>query len=98
MNGRKKNVGPQNFLGGRNIFFGGRKRYLAAEHHNEAAPKKKKKPRFFRLGAEKYDFRAPKEQRPSPVQELHSGFHIALGFRLRAVLNVPKFSFQFSNF
>ena len=46
--------------------IGGRKSYLAAEHHNEAAPKRKeKKPRFFRLGAEKYDFRAPKEQRPN---------------------------------
>ena len=51
-------------IGGRNFFGGGRKSYLAAEHHNEAAPKKKK-PIYFRLGAEKYDFRAPnKEQRP----------------------------------
>ena len=55
--GPKKNWGPK-------FLLGGRKSYLAAEHHNEAAPKKKKKPGFFRLGAEKYDFRAPKEQRP----------------------------------
>ena len=60
----KKNVGPQKKIGGRKKNWGGRKNYLAAEHDNEAAPKKKKKPRFFRLGAEKYDFRAPKEQRP----------------------------------
>ena len=53
-----RSVGP-------NFFWGGRKSCFAAEHHNEAAPKKKKKkPRFFRLGAEKYDFSAPKEQRP----------------------------------
>ena len=51
---------PILFLGGRNFLGGGRKSHLAAEHHNEAAPKKKKKPRFFLLGAEKYDFRAPK--------------------------------------
>ena len=60
----KKKWGARKNCGGR-IFFGrGRKSYLAAEHHNETAPKKKKKV-FFRLGAEKYDFRPPKEQRPS---------------------------------
>ena len=63
-------VGPKTFLGteivfgARNCFWGSRKSYLATEHHNEAAPKKKKEPRFFRLATEKYDFRAPKEQRP----------------------------------
>ena len=54
----KKNVGAD-------FFFGVvEKKYLAVKHHNEAAPKKKKKPRFVRLGAEKHDFTAPKEQRP----------------------------------
>ena len=50
------------------FFLRGRKSYLAAEHHSEATPEKnknKKKTRFFRLGAEKYDLRAPKEQRPT---------------------------------
>ena len=68
----KKNVGPKTFWGaektfwGAICFWGGRKSYLAAEHHNEAASEKKN-PRFFRLGAEKYDFRAPKEQRPISI-------------------------------
>ena len=42
----------------------GRKSVFAAKHHNnEAAPKKKTNPILFRLGAEKYDFRASKEKR-----------------------------------
>ena len=49
------------------MFFGGSKGFWAAEHHNKAAPKRKEKSRFFRLGAEKYDFRAPKEQRPKTL-------------------------------
>ena len=64
----KKMWGRKKKLGCRKFFGGGRKSYLAAEHHKETAPEKKKKKkkttRFFRLGAEKYDFRAPKEQRP----------------------------------
>ena len=52
--GGEQNCGAENLLGG----------YLAAEHHYETAPKKKQND-FFRLGAEKYDFRPPKEQRPS---------------------------------
>ena len=40
--------------------LGGRKSYLAAKHHDEAAPKTPQKTRFFRLGAEKYDFRVSK--------------------------------------
>ena len=67
---RKKNGGAEKNFGGRNCFWEGRKSYLATEHHNEAAPKKKKEPRFFRLGTEKYDFRAPKEQRPRRSKRL----------------------------
>ena len=61
----KKNWGPKKCYGGRNFSgWGARKSYLAAEDRNETAPKKKKT-FFFCLGAEKYDFRPPKEQRPS---------------------------------
>ena len=59
----KKKLGAKKNFGGRKCFWGGRKSYLAVEHHNKTAPKKKKKK--IRLGAEKYDFRPPKEQRPS---------------------------------
>ena len=59
-------MGAEKKLWGPNFMGGGRKSYLAVEHHSETAPKKeKKKSFFFRLGAEKYDFRPPKEQRPS---------------------------------
>ena len=56
-----------NFFGGLNKIFGGRK-YIWPPNTiitRRRRKKKKKKPRFFRLGAEKYDFRAPKEQRPT---------------------------------
>ena len=60
----KKNWGAKKNWEDRKVLGEGRKSYLAAEHHNETAPKKQTND-FFRLGAEKYDFRPPKEQRPS---------------------------------
>ena len=66
----KKMWGRKKSWGGRKEKLGGRKSDLAADHHIEAAPKKKKKTRFFRLGAEKYDFRAPKEQRPTLQRDI----------------------------
>ena len=60
----KKNWGAKKIWEDRKVLGEGRKSYLAAEHHYETAPKKQTND-FFRLGAEKYDFSPPKEQRPS---------------------------------
>ena len=57
----KKNLGAESFLGGvEKVIWPPN----TTKRRRRKKKKKKKKPRFFRLGAEKYDFRAPKEQRP----------------------------------
>ena len=61
--GLKKNVGAEKKIGGR-IFFGVVEKVIWPPNTITRRRRKKKKTRFVRLGAEKYDFRAPKGQRP----------------------------------
>ena len=60
MGPKKKIWVPKVFGGGSKKLFGRR----TPQRGGAGKKKKQKKTRFFRLGAEKYDFRAPKEQRP----------------------------------
>ena len=58
--GRKKNWGPKK---AENV-FGGVEKVIWPPNTITRRRRKNKQTRFFRLGAEKYNFRAPKEQRP----------------------------------
>ena len=59
----KKNCGAEKKLGAENK-IGGVEKVIWPPNTITRRRQKKKKARFFRLGAEKYDFRLPKEQRP----------------------------------
>ena len=63
-------VGPEKVLGAEIVFGGVEKVFWPPNTITRRRRKKKKEPRFFRLGTEKYEFRAPKERRPKRSKRL----------------------------
>ena len=66
----KKICGPKMFLGAEIVFGGVGKVNYPPNTITRRRRKNPKEPRFFRLGTEKYDFRASKEQRPRRSKRL----------------------------
>ena len=61
----KQKLGGEKNLGRPKFFWGGVEKVIWPLNTITRRRRKKKKKKKFRLGAEKYDFRPPKEQRPS---------------------------------
>ena len=62
---RKKKIGGRKKIGGAENVLEGVEKVIWPPNTLTRRRRKKKQTIFFRLGSEKYDFRPPKEQRPS---------------------------------